>query len=46
MSELLVSKNSAIVTSETSEDQFAALIDVITGSLAQTSRRVYAHTYR
>ena len=46
MSEALVSKNSAIVRGETSEDQFAALIDLITGSLAETSRRVYAHTYR
>ena len=35
-----------IISSATSEQQFALLIQVITESLAPTSRRVYANTYR
>ncbi len=35
-----------IISSETVNQQFALLVDLITGSLAPTSRRVYANTYR
>ena len=35
-----------LIVSATSAQQFSVLIDLITRSLAETSRRVYAHTYR
>ena len=35
-----------LIVSATSEQQFSVLIDLITQSLAETSRRVYANTYR
>ena len=48
MIEKLSASHSGPVTiySATSEQQFALLIHVITESLAETSRRVYANTYR
>ena len=48
MIEKLTASHSGPVTisSATSEQQFAILIQVITESLAPTSRRVYANTYR
>lgn len=46
MTEALAITSTTIVSSETSQDQFAALIDAVTQRLAETSRRVYANTYR
>ena len=48
MIEKLIASHSGpvILHSATSEQQFAVLVDVITQSLAETSRRVYVNTYR
>lgn len=46
MTDTLTTHEATIISSSTIDSQFTALTDMIAATLAETSRRVYANTYR
>ena len=46
MTDALTARKSTIISSKTIDSQFTALTDMIAATLAVSSRRVYANTYR
>ncbi len=46
MTDALTTRETTISSSKNIDSQFTALTDMIAATLAETSRRVYANTYR